>query len=168
MIYPSPYHVAVAIYASAREVAAINEDDADAVAISAAAGDRDDHAPRTLKYPLARTRAYAALALNMATSRGTGKPLFPGLPMPKAARMAGCGTPDVTGPKLLSDFRKGLPWWDPDVFARVCDAVRWAVDREPGNANESEYVIPMRPAVSERQRKALRMLEEAVANTPRR
>lgn len=172
---PSAYHVAIAIYAAAREIIeAGNETDiADPgrLALIAANGTHDE--PGRLRSPFNRTRLYAAVALSR---------VFPETPQIAIGRMVSATSPHVWMAKNMRRLRNGdLPWYNGAIADRIADAVRWALVREPlaPDADAApvglmrpearpaiiRHAEPGRPAASERQIRARDMLAEAMRNT---
>jgi hypothetical protein len=153
-MFPRPYHVAVAIYAAAREFVPSDPGD---VCLRVLEGAHGAHRFGAVK----KTRIYAAIAI---------RNYFDGVSMTAIARMVGLNSPDTSGPEIFSNFRKGYSWWDPEIFTRICAAIRWAMVKEPITLSismppSSGMTHPIRPAVSERQTKALSELEKALRNT---
>jgi hypothetical protein len=155
-VYPSNYVIAVALYAAARE----QNGDPGEIALAAASGAQDVGNGQTAPRPYNRTRSYACIALRKA---------FPSVPKIWMGRAVGVrSVTDVWVSKLIRDsmhhrYRK---WWSPAALDRVSAAVAWAIDREAAPIILPPAVLP-RPAVSSRQRAALRLLEEAMRNTQR-
>jgi hypothetical protein len=157
--HPSIYVISVALYAAARE----QNGDPGQIALDAASGAQDDQRlGRSEPRPLNQTRSYACIALRRH---------FPSAGKKWLARSVGSRvSPDVWVSKLIRDvvqqtYRR---CWNEEALDRVSAAVEWAIEIEAKKSGAVD-VVPcapvVRPAVSERQRAAARMLEEAVRNT---
>jgi hypothetical protein len=161
-MHPTTYQIAVAIYAGAREVREHTEDVA-TIAVAVASHKVDGGA----NFPINRARSYAFTVLH---------DLFPHYPVRLIARTVGAHSADVWASKVMKGVRLGqLGWWNQEAYERVRAAVTWAIAREATEEPPARTILPgpapapgptsLRPAESERQRKALQMLEQAAAYT---
>lgn len=143
--YPTAHQVAVAIVAAARAL------DTDPIAVALGDGKMGG---RHADHSASRARAYAAFALRQVVSCGPTS----------IGRMVGARN----GVNFVQNFewrlRTGnLPWWDNAVASTVLNALVRATEApQPMRVQSS---APVRPAASERQISARRMLEEAMRNT---
>lgn len=115
-----------------------------------------------------RARHYALYALAC---------VFPEASKAKLAFLVGCqGNPVYYARNSMAghyDGKQKHTFWNRSIEARVIEAVEActskpapAVEAPPAPKAEPQFTVPMsRPFVSERQMKAYRMLQEAVANT---
>jgi hypothetical protein len=169
--FPTADDVAVAIVASAREVAPM---EVERIAVLVASGEQVRGGPNG-HVEIARARAYAAMALR---SRFKASAF-------QIGRLVGAGSPASYLSVISHDVAKGLRnWWDDDAFDRVAAALDAQMDREDGFRAKQPQDAPARPAgpllaapapipqlarpaVSPGKRNLMEELRRAVENTAR-